>query len=220
MVSLHNSFVLHFIVLQMLNTNAYHIIHCCNSCICDGGNSKSSIPSIDVTATPSVSSEPTASLLPTSAPSSSPSQCIDDPNWFFDIDPLMGCAEINGTDPEEFCNRYKFLEYEGKTATNACCICGGGKLLSRQPSESPSLSQTPSITPSVSQQPSTKPSTLPSSMPSQSSLPSSFPSVTNRTVLDMQLCRHHEECRSGVCSEISDTESNCAPGVSFAAFFS
>jgi len=122
----------------------------------------------------------------------------------------------NNTD--SFCNRYKYVEYKGKTATNACCNCGGGKLLSRQPSDTPSLSQTPSLTPSVSQQPSTKPSSFPSVLPSQSSLPSSFPSVTNMTVLDRKSCRHHGECRSEVCSEFSDTESICAPGVSFAPF--
>jgi len=175
------------------------------------------MPSIETTATPSISVTPTASSIPTVAPSSSPSQCTDDPNWFFDKDYSMGCAEINDYFKSEdgLCNQYRDIEYEGKLVNDACCVCGGGKHLSRQPSDEPTMSQAPSLTPSVSQQPSLTPSTIPSSTPSQSSLPSTFPSVTSGTVLDMDSCRNNADCKSAVCSDAEEPEGGlCEPGVS------
>ena len=180
-------------------------------CVCGGSTFKTTFPSLQPTSSPTLSFIPTIEPIP----SSQPSDCENEPHWYFYSldDHILDCDNIIIND---LCDRFKDIDYNGKTVLEACCICGGGKHQSRQPSDTPSLSQIPSLSPSVSEQPSTKPSTIPSSMPSQSLLPSTFPSVTNGTVLDMQLCRHHGECRSGVCEESSLTESNCAPGVSFA----
>lgn len=182
-------------------------------CFCGGSTFKTTPPSLQPTSSPTLSFIPTIEPMP----SSQPSDCENEPNWYFSSsdDHILDCDNIIINDTEDMCDRFKDIDYNGKTVLEACCICKGGTHKSRQPSDIPSLSQIPSLTPSASQQPSTKPSTFPSSMPSQSLLPSTFPTVTNGTVLDMQLCRHHGECRSEVCEEISLTESTCAPGVSF-----
>ena len=178
-------------------------------CFCGGSTFKSTVPSLLPTGSPSMSYIPTIEPIP----SSQPSDCENEPDWhFFSIDNnILGCDNIISNDEEDMCARFSDIDYDGKTVMEACCICGGGKHQSRQPSDGPSLSQTPSSAPSTSAKPSKNPSAEPSFQPSESAVPSSFPSVTEGSVLDLRPCKHNGECKSQICLEQGNI---CAPGVS------
>jgi len=176
-------------------------------CICGGSTFKTTHPSLGPTSSPSLSSIPTIEPIP----SSQPSDCLNEPNWYFNVTHNLGCDSIIVFAEEDMCERFSNIDYDGKTVMEACCICGGGKHHSRQPSDAPSLSQMPSSLPTESAEPSDIPSTIPSPLPSQSAIPSSFPSVTQGSVLDLRPCMHGGECKSQTCSEEYKT---CVPGVS------
>jgi len=180
-------------------------------CVCNGSTFKTTFPSLVPSSPPSASPAPTIEPIP----SSSPTDCEDEPDWYFNPNQHLGCKSIVD-DPVDMCNRWKDHDYNGKTITDACCICNGGTHKSRMPSVEPSSSQTPSASPTASVEPTLLPSALPSTTPSQSMLPSNFPSVTSGTVLDIESCRHNEDCKSKVCSDYSFVSGLglCAPGVS------
>ena len=112
-------------------------------CVCGGGDHQSSSPS---------TSHPTMHAYPTTTPSTEPSNCRDEPGWFFDKKEdgtELGCSALDG-DPAVMCERFGQIEHDYKTAALACCVCGGGDHQSVFPSS------TPSSLPST--EPSTKPS--------------------------------------------------------------
>ena len=163
-------------------------------CICHGSTFKTTYPSLEPSSSPSTSSLPTIEPIP----SSSPSDCEDEPNWFFDPEKRLGCKSII-SDPVDFCYRLKDVDYNGKTVMNACCICQGGIHKSREPSIEPSVSQIPSATPTETIAPSFYPSDLPSTTPSESMIPSQLPSTIG-TIIDGKTCKYNLECKSGSCA--------------------
>ena len=174
-------------------------------CVCHGSTFKTNFPSFEPSAFPSVSAVPTIEPIP----SSSPTDCIDEPNWYFDSVNKLGCDAITESD---LCSRLANIDYQGKTVTAACCVCEGGTHKSRQPSIQPSISQTPSDVPSVSTEPTLLPSDLPSTRPSESVAPSEFPSALG-SIIDAKPCRYDMECKSGECTD----DDKCAIGVSYQA---
>jgi hypothetical protein len=110
-------------------------------------------PSLSPTSTPtsSPSAEPTSSpsahplITPTAKPSSSPSsvptlECFDVNNWYDSDGPGFDCTWYSAKD---YCTNYGHLyENFGKTANEACCICGGGSHSSDAPSTSPFFAST------------------------------------------------------------------------------
>lgn len=149
---------------------------------------------------------------PSTNPTTSPSECKDDPHWFFDKDQKLGCKHI---DSLALCDRFGATIYNKKTAFQACCICNGGNHISVSPSAQPTTSQKPSSTPSVSIEPTSKPSVLPSINPTVSNAPSDRPSGSIPTIYDGKACKYNIECLSGTC-EIEEGESTgiCKRGVS------
>lgn len=172
-------------------------------CICHGSTFKTTYPSLEPSSSPSVSSLPTIEPIP----SSSPSDCEDEPKWFFDLEHRLGCASIV-KDPVHFCDVWKDVDYNGKTIMDACCLCKGGMHKSREPSIAPSFSQIPSAPPTETVAPSFLPSDLPSTTPSESMIPSQFPSGVG-TIIDGKSCKYGLECKSGSC-----TSNICERGVS------
>ncbi len=114
----------------------------------------SRLPSLSPSSSPltTPSAAPSLSLNPFAAPSSAPSSCIDEPNWHLDS---FSCTDI--TLPDLMCySLATFDPFEGKTATMACCSCGGGMHITTQPSDLPS------------DDPGAAPSALPSALPTAS----------------------------------------------------
>jgi len=175
-------------------------------CVCGGGTFKTTHPSSEPSTPPSLSFIPTIEPMP----SSQPSTCIDEPNWYFNVTHNLGCASIKESEADFICVQFKGIDYGGKTIIDACCICGGGKHQSRQPSDAPSTSQIPSLLLTASVQPSDQPSEFPSSEPSKSMRPSAFPSFSSGRIFDTKPCRYSQDCKSSVCTE----EGLCAAGVS------
>ena len=116
--------------------------------------------------------------------SPSPTQCADDPDWFWDASNGYGCESVIPS----LCSHSNINKwYNGKNAQLACCICGGGNHAPFEPSSIPTSmpSTIPSILPTLmpSTNPSVKPSSSPSILPSTSpsntptSIPSSKPSI-------------------------------------------
>jgi hypothetical protein len=93
-------------------------------CSCGGGThvpvEPSSAPSVVLSVTPSMSPQP--SLLPSQIPSNVPSACVDESSYIWFSDLGFGCAEMTAS----FCADFAAIVVNGKTATTACCICGGG----------------------------------------------------------------------------------------------
>lgn len=171
-------------------------------CACNGSKFQTIFPSNSPTDAPSVSHNPTIEPEVTSAPSA----CVDEPGWHFfaDEEHQLGCDNlvVNEAEDNDMCDRFKDVFSDGKSVLTACCVCGGGINLSRQPSSAPSTSQAPSTTPSLSNQPSIGPSDIPTSTPTISMEPSSFPSFPSDSsgfVLDGKTCRNNYECLSRVC---------------------
>ena len=68
----------------------------------------STFPSI----APSISTEPSVS----------PTECINDSNWYWNVNEGYGCAEVSAS----FCEDFRYSWYNGKNSLSACCVCGGG----------------------------------------------------------------------------------------------
>jgi hypothetical protein len=174
-------------------------------CVCHGSTFKTTYPSSEPSALPTVSAIPTIEAIP----SSSPTDCIDEVNWYFDSEKKLGCDALADPQYADKCNRFRYIDYQGKTSTDACCICNGGIHQSREPSIYPSISQNPSVSPTVSIEPSLLPSDKPSALPSESSAPSQFPSAS-RTIIDNKSCRYDGECKSNICT---GDEQECQEGL-------
>ena len=168
-------------------------------CVCGGSAFQTIYPSSGPSFKPSLSLNPTVEQIP----SSQPSDCINEPEWYwhFNNTHKLGCDYIIVNNEEDMCIRLSKIDYDGKTVLEACCVCGGGFLQSRQPSDKPSLSQMPSTMPSKSSRPTEFPSTIPSSIPSESAVPSLSPSYSAGTILDTNPCKFNDECKSGHCAE-------------------
>ena len=88
-------------------------------CFCGGGDHIPSAPS----------------KSPSIVPSVSPSQCVDDPDWYWDVSNGYGCNVMSAS----FCSDPNVnVWYNGKNAYSACCICGGGDHTGVEPSSIPS----------------------------------------------------------------------------------
>ena len=117
---------------------------------------------------------------PTHNPSSAPSQCQDEKNWKFygnyGCDIVISIVNSQKTNGFNFCEFIRETVSNGKIATEACCICGGGDHIPVKPSSIPTMSTKPSSQPSTKQSkiPSQSPSLKPSSGPTGS--PSLYPS--------------------------------------------
>lgn len=199
-------------------------------CACHGSTFKTTYPSSKPTALPSKSSFPTVEPIP----SSQPSDCVDEPGWFFytNNDKMLGCFDLTVTLEEDMCERFENIDSNGKTVRSACCICGGGMHHSREPSLVPTISQMPSVVPSISAIPTDKPSLIPSSSPTESTMPSDAPSGENATIIDLKPCRYSRECLSSYPSiESTSADPNaclkeegedvgvCKPGVSLFFYY-
>ena len=62
------------------------------------------------------------SSVPSISPSAQPSQCADEPNWYWNVNEGWGCAQMS----ESFCSDVDHIFYLGKNVDTACCVCGGG----------------------------------------------------------------------------------------------
>ena len=98
-------------------------------------------------------------LVPTASPTVH-LPCINDPKGWFDIDgDVYGCEWYA---IESYCELYgSGFQNFGKTANEACCVCGGGGIDFKLQTSSPAPSPTPSKLAS------SKPSAEPSSSPSE-----------------------------------------------------
>ena len=134
---------------------------------------------------PTISIGPSTSVIPTSSisPSIEPSEykeCLNSPVVWHDSDGKeFNCTWYASTDDDDDitsdvnrCDQYGDSKPNfGKTATDACCVCGGGI---SGPSSVPSLSSFPSISiePSVSSKPSNEEGySEPSQSPTETNLP-------------------------------------------------
>ena len=69
-------------------------------CVCGGGSY------IDPNTVMPSSAMPTMKISPSVAPSSKPSECVDDPNWYFDESTEMTCEHLSGPNAAELCERF------------------------------------------------------------------------------------------------------------------
>ena len=63
-----------------------------------------------------------ACVMPSTEPSVSPVECIDDSSWYWDVGNGYGCAQVSGS----FCDNLSTFWHNGKNSLSACCVCGGG----------------------------------------------------------------------------------------------
>ena len=114
--------------------------------VCEAGTSDNGVGAVDACCECGGGTHisPVPSLAPSSLPSNAPSECIDDNNWdvLYNSDD-RNCAFIEGT--SVLCG-LDTIGSNGKTAKEACCVCGGGLQTSVSPSVS--LSLIPSSAPS------------------------------------------------------------------------
>ena len=90
-------------------------------CVCGGGTflgSNTAAPSATDTFRPSTSSMPSMEEYPSVSPSSEPSVCLDDPNWYFDESTEMTCAHLSGPNAAELCERFN-TNSNGKSSYQA-----------------------------------------------------------------------------------------------------
>lgn len=70
-------------------------------------------------AQPSKSQAPSLSAQPSSVPTSSPSMCVDEPDWYFDLENQLGCQDIRGPNFRSLCNRFSKDVYQSKNVLTA-----------------------------------------------------------------------------------------------------
>lgn len=174
--------------------NGKGIMEAC--CYCGGSKFFSTYPSKAPSSKPSISARPTViSEAPSAEPSSQPSECIDEPDWKFNEDPVMTCSAIS-EQPEIYCEKFSNIWYKDKNTYLACCACGGGRhqsvAPSSVPSDSPSVS--PSANPSLSFVPTQDITQEPSTTPTNSIEPSSYPSMKHGSIFDGESCNYDPEC--------------------------
>ena len=168
-------------------------------CYCGGSKFFSTYPSKAPSSKPTISARPTViSEAPSVVPSSQPSECMDEPDWYFNIQETLGCSVIN-QQPEQLCEQFKDDWHMDKNTYLACCECGGGRHRSVAPSSLPSSlpSVLPSTNPSLSFLPTQDITQKPSITPTLSTKPSFFPSIEERrTVYDSEACNFHGDCKN------------------------
>lgn len=115
-------------------------------------------------------------MVPSTAPSSSPSECVDEIGWIVNKNTVsefggMSCEELGTShtseaNAQDWCNAvasYPDHVFAGKSVKEACCKCGGSEFKTRFPSSlpsfRPSISETPTV---ISEIPSSEPSSQPS----------------------------------------------------------
>jgi len=181
-------------------------------CFCHGSTYKTTYPSSEPSGFPTLSSVPTIEPMP----SSQPSVCIDEPNWYFNVTHNLGCEAL-AKNPVDKCERFSTVEYMymEKVTYDACCVCGGGIHHSTQPSDNPSLSPSdiPTMSPSSSSAPSDVPSRRtaePSSSPSLSQEPTNYPSMEPKSRFGGNACNYDSECKG----EMTCVEKKCVLVVS------
>jgi hypothetical protein len=165
-------------------------------CYCDGSTYKTTYPSTEPSGFPTLSLVPTIEPIP----SSQPSQCFDEPDWYFNVEEKLGCLNLKDN-PNDKCARFSTVEYmyNEKVTFDACCICGGGIHHSTQPSDNPSVfpSDTPTLSPSTSSAPSENPSrrtAQPSEGPTLTQRPTDFPSLELNSRFNGASCNYNSEC--------------------------
>ena len=176
-------------------------------CYCGGSDYQTIYPSKAPSSTPSLSSVPSihptgSDQHPSEHPSNQPTGCVDFPDWYFNIDTGLGCDDL-AIAPDSLCVTFGDIDYNGRTASLACCVCGGGDHFSTPPSDFPSSdpSSPPSSTPSISAAPTQAPSaeTLPpTGSPTLTMMPSIYPSAFPRTLSLGDSCRYDAECESNL----------------------
>ena len=117
-------------------------------CICNGGDHVSEIPTTLPSPSPSIF--PSISTIPSisKSPSDAPSVCRDESGWIDSKGDGCDTYDENSYYCQLYNGQYKNF---GKTANEACCICGGGDHKSAiaigVPSGSPSVSVPPTASP-------------------------------------------------------------------------
>jgi hypothetical protein len=106
-------------------------------------NTLSEFPTEVPSKTPSNDPSQTPSVSPTTLPSSTPSQCVDESQWV--VHGIFNCNNVNdvasnldSNGKSLYCNFVSQTQNNGKTAKEACCVCGGGVHISLHPSLSSS----------------------------------------------------------------------------------
>lgn len=192
---LHSDFCLAILSLSDGSFEGRTVGQAC--CACGGGSyieTNTVSPSQSVTDAPSVSTQPSMEAYPSSFPTSVPSECKDDPNWFFDYEQELGCNHI---DSFALCDRFGDVTFRKKTAFEACCICNGGEHVSVSPSAYPTVSSSPSMKPTSSSKPSDFPTESPTAVPS----PTPADEKAD-TIFDGHVCSEHIECMGqALCGE-------------------
>ena len=165
-------------------------------CYCHGSTYKTTYPSTEPSGFPTLSAVPTIEPIP----SSQPSTCIDEPDWYFNVEENLGCLHLEDN-PTDKCARFSTVEYmyNEKVTFDACCVCGGGIHHSTQPSDEPSVfpSDTPTMNPTSSSIPSETPSrrtAQPSESPTLTQMPTDFPSMVHNTKFNGASCNYDNEC--------------------------
>ena len=181
-------------------------------CFCNGSTYKTTYPSTEPSGFPTLTAVPTIEPIP----SSQPSECFDEPDWYFNVEEQLGCLNL-ADNPEDKCARFSTVEYmhNEKVTYDACCICGGGIHHSTQPSDDPSVfpSDTPTMSPSTSSAPSNIPSRRtaePSDGPTLTQTPTDFPSMEPESKFHGDNCNYSSEC----IGEMICMKKYCSSGVS------
>eukprot|EP00979_Chaetoceros_neogracilis_P011724 scaffold2958_cov177-Chaetoceros_neogracile.AAC.1 len=148
------------------------------ACCACGGGARGTAPT-KTTVSPTVS--PSKSI--TTPPSAPPTEvCTDSPEDWHDSNGTAFNCDWYGNGTDRCSNFGDVYENDGKTANQACCVCGGGRNENDLSSSSPSkiLSERPSDPPTKapSEMPSDPPTKTPSEMPSDppTKSPSEMPS--------------------------------------------
>ena len=165
--------------LAQYERSGFNSIDAC--CVCGGGTRDDPTPPLRPGATASPSAVP--SPIPSISSSEAPSQCVDEPGWYWDEEMNYSCEENSPS----FCDTLSSIWNKGKNVLLACCVCGGGQHVpyvpSTEPSAEPSLSHVPTSSSAPTVQFSSSPSSRPSSEPSvpPTFIPSGLPSIAPST---------------------------------------
>ena len=100
--------------------------------------------------------------------------CENEPGWYWGGNPMFTCANSVRTDADCQLISRTFSPFNGKTATEACCVCGGGTHVgpvtpspTNNPTTSPTTSPTSEPTKSASDHPTSSPTTNPTDSPTE-----------------------------------------------------
>ena len=119
---LHSDFCLAILSLSDGSFEGRTVGQAC--CACGGGSyidTNTVSPSLSATDAPSISLQPSMVAYPSSYPTSVPSECVDEPNWFFDQEHKLGCTHIplSGNNVQELCEKFSSAIFLDKTTYTA-----------------------------------------------------------------------------------------------------